>query len=175
MPTFNYIARTSAGTLEKGSIEATHAEDAREKLRKRQLMVEELQQDITGAQAVGYAGGMPWTTTDEDTPAAAAPAAMIDDDYIPLIDTLRLFAGWLLAWYGVVFLLGAYKMNEKISMDLPFIQGLFESPLVLRFAYATFLFLLLTSVHIWSGKGVLKGIGLTIAGVALFAVFHVNA
>jgi hypothetical protein len=66
-------------------------------------------------------------------------------------------------------------MQKKITDDIPFVQGLFESPLVLRFAFGTFLFLLLTSVHRWAGRGIMKAIGLAIVGIALFAVFHANA
>lgn len=174
MPSFAYIARTTAGTLEKGTIDATNAEDAREKLRKRQLMVEELQEESSPAASIGYVGSMPWTTTDDDTAAVAEPdARKLDNaDYIPLTDTLRLFAGWLLAWYGLVYLLGSYRLSGRMSSEIPFIQGLFESPVVLRFAFATFLFLLLTNIHRWAGKGVGKGIVLGIIGVALFAAFH---
>lgn len=174
MTVFTYIARTPAGTLERGSIEAGSAEDAREQLRKQQLMVEELQQQHKKA-AVGFAGvSMPWTTTEQDLPAeTAAPSAVAtSEDYIPLVDTLRLFAGWLLAWYGLVYLLGSYKLSGKLTVDIPFLQSLFESGLVLRFAFGTFLFLLLTTIHTWLGKGIGKGLLLAAAWIALMVCFH---
>lgn len=176
MPTFTYIARTQDGTLEKGEITASSPEAAREKLRKKQLMVEELKaQDAETA--IGFAGAMPWTTTDDDLPApspvADAPAA--DPSYIPLTDTLRLFAGWLLAWYAVVYLLGSFRMSGQLPFEVPFLQGLFESPLVLRFAFGTFLFLLLTTVHRWLGRGAGKGVALAVIGIVLFVLFHLNA
>jgi hypothetical protein len=178
MPTYDYIARTNDGTLEKGTVEAKTPERARENLRKRNLMVEELKEQE--GETIGFAGAMPWTTTDDDIPdAAPAKAAAIEStdaaEYIPLADTLRLFAGWLLAWYALVYLLGSYRLNGKIPFEVPFLQGLFESPLVLRFAFGTFLFLMLTNIHAWMGKGTGKGIVLTVIWIVLVALFHLNA
>ena len=67
MPQFSYIARTAAGTLEKGSVTAPTPESARERLRKQQLLVEELKEEETGSR-IGFASGMPWTTTENDMP-----------------------------------------------------------------------------------------------------------
>lgn len=190
MPSFSYIARTSEGTLEKGTIAASNTEAAREKLRKKQLMVEELQEENSpsarpgarsdGPMPIGFAGSMPWTTTEDDLSTVPPPAQTIrttaeDMEYLPLVDTLRLFAGWLLAWYGIVYLLGWYQISGKISSDIPFLQALFASSLVLRFAFGTFLFLLLTSVHAWAGKGAGKAIGLGVLGIVIFFVFHLYA
>ena len=175
MSSFSYIARTAAGTLEKGSIEASTPEQAREKLRKRQLIVEELKAEES-EKPISFAGAMPWTTTDEDAVPVMAAQTLPEDaaEYIPLVDTLRLFAGWLLAWYAVVYLLGSFQLNGKIPYDIPFLQGLFESPVVLRFAFATFLFLMLTNIHTWLGKGAGKGAALGIAGIIVWGLFHLN-
>lgn len=179
MPSFNYIARTSDGTLEKGEISAASTESAREKLRKKQLIVEELQEQGEHSQTISFAGAMPWTTTDDDIPVAASPAATASDTgdlpYIPLTDTLRLFAGWLLAWYAVVYILGSFRLNGRLPFEVPFLQALFESPLVLRFAFGTFLFLMLTTIHRWAGRGVGKGLVLAIIGLITFGLFHLNA
>lgn len=175
MSSFSYIARTTDGTMEKGTIEAETIDDAREKLRKRQLMAEELQREGSTAAAIGFSGAMPWTNTDEEPAMAstmAEPEMAVSGDYIPLIDTLRLFAGWLLAWYGVVFGIGSYTVSGKLPFEIPFIEGLFYSTLILRFAFATFLFLLLTSIHHWMGRGTGKGIALGVIGIVLFGAFH---
>lgn len=178
MPSFSYIARTADGTLEKGEISAASPEAAREKLRKMHLMVEELQERESHARTIGFAGAMPWTTTDDDLPAAAPVAEAahdaVDASYVPLSDTLRLFAGWLLAWYALVYLLGSFRLNGQLPFDVPFLQGLFESPLVLRFSFATFLFLSLGSLHRWLGRGAGKGIALSLLGAVLFVLFHLN-
>ncbi len=178
MPTFAYIARTTDGTLERGTLEAASSEEAREQLRKRHLFVEQLQHEDGPPQTVGFSGApLPWTVT--DTPAAsatsaAAPAAdETEHPYVPLTDTLRLFAGWLLAWYGLVYLLGSLQRSGRLPADIPFLEGLFTSPIVLRFTFGTFLFLLLTSIHRWMDGGVLKGLGLGVVFVGLLAAFHV--
>lgn len=176
MAEFSYIARTAGGTLEKGTMNAKSPEAAREQLRKRQLQVEELKEEE--GKSIGFAGAMPWTTTDDNLPATASikQQAMKDDEnYIPLTDTLRLFAGWLLAWYALVYLLGSLRMNGKIPYDVPFLQGLFESQIVLRFSFGTFLFLLATSIHRAWGGGTGKGIVLGVAWVVLMGLFHLNA
>ena len=72
--------------------------------------------------------------------SAAIKAGAVE--YFPMIDTLRLFAGWLLAWYGVVYVLGSLHWAGTLPEGIPFIQALFESSLILRFACGTFLFLL---------------------------------
>lgn len=167
MPSFSYIARTNEGTLERGTINARSVDAAREQLRRKQMEVEELQEEDAPV-AVQFSN-MPWTVSDKEK---ASPDVV---EYIPLIDTLRLFAGWLLAWYAVVYLLGAYQLTGKISSELPFLQSLFESWLVLRFAFITFLFLLLTSIHRAWGRGTGKGLLLAAIGVVLYSIFHVNA
>lgn len=179
MTSFTYIARTSGGTLEKGEISASSPESAREKLRKKQLMVEELREAEGGGPSIGFAGAMPWTTTEDDLPAhtpvgKAASHNEDDPSYIPLTDTLRLFAGWLLAWYALVYLLGSFRASGRMPFDIPFLEALFVSPLVLRFSFATFLFLLLTSVHRRAGRGTGKGIVLAVAGIVIFVLFHLN-
>jgi hypothetical protein len=179
MPTFSYIARTAEGTLDKGTIDAANHEAAREKLRKKQLLVEELK-EAHESKPIGFAGAMPWTTTD-DAPKGkkkdtVVPMTMDEHDgYIPLIDTLRLFAGWLLAWYSVVYLLGSFRMNEKLPFELPFLQGLFESGIVLRFTFATFLFLMLTTIHRSLKGGIGKGLVLSLIGIIAFGLFYLNA
>ncbi len=176
MPIFSYIARTGDGTLEKGDITAQNPEQAREKLRKKGLMVDELKAQQSD-EKITFAGGMPWTSTDEPASRVSKPTTknVAAGNYIPLVDTLRLFAGWLLAWYALVYLLGSYSMSGKLPFEVPFLQGLFESPLVLRFSFGTFLFLALSSIHAWMGKGTGKGIVLGIVWVVFVVLFHVNA
>jgi hypothetical protein len=178
MPSFSYIARTEDGTLAQGTIDAASATEAKTELQRKQLSVEELREGNRTSPLSFTPSSMPWQTTEEDVPAsdngAHATDRMVDMEYIPLLDTLRLFAGWLLAWYALVFLLGSFQQAGRISSDIPFLQALFSSSLVLRFAFATYLFLLLSSVHRRLQGGVLNGIFLTmigIAGVALFWVY----
>lgn len=179
MPSFSYIARTASGTMEKGSVTAATAEAAREKLRKQHLMVEELKETSSHeeTETIGFSGAMPWTTTEDDLATVPPPAPQtpeVTGEYVPLVDTLRLFAGWLLAWYGVVYALGALRLSGKLGFDIPFLESLFQSPLVLRFAFGTFLFLLLSNAHQWLGKGTGKAVGLGALWLVLMMMFAVN-
>lgn len=92
--------------------------------------------------------------------------------YAPLHETLRIFAGWLLAWYGLIYALGFLEYSGKLP-SIPFVHELFLSPLVLQFTFGTFLLLALSNIHRWLGGGVLKGFALAALYVALVAGFVV--
>lgn len=165
----------TGGGVMRGSIDAPSAEDAREQLRKKDLTVEELH-EMPNQAAPMFDTSMPWTTTEDDSKGKKAAALPLEEQsYVPLTDTLRLFAGWLLAWYALIYILGEFQTEGRLPFDIPFLEALFASPLVLRFTFATFLFLLLTSIQRATGKGFAKGLMLTIAGVVIFGLFHVNA
>lgn len=93
--------------------------------------------------------------------------------YHPLLDTARLYAGWLLAWYGLVYLLGLYHIEGLLPFSVPFLQGIFLSSTVLSFAFATFLFLLLSGVwKTYRGRGLASA--LTIAWIAAVYLYAAN-
>ncbi len=179
MPTFSYTGRDNRGRIDRGTMDAASAEEVRQKLRERNVTVEEILETRPAAPqaSVGFTPAMPWTTIEDKKEERKTEKAMQTEElaYIPLVETLRLFAGWLIAWYGIVYLLGDLMMQQKLPVYIPYLEALFVSDLVLRFTLATFLFLLLSTVHKAMGKGVGKGIILTIVGVALFVVFHLNA
>lgn len=175
MTSFSYIARTADGTLERGSVDAPTMEKAREALRKRHLDVEEMRAANAPAPSVTFTQSMPWTVTDEPDGKPKKAVKSAPAGYIPLIDTLRLFAGWLLAWYGVIYVLGSFQLSGKISSEWPFIQGLFASALVLRFTFATFMFLMLSTIHRAMKGTINTGIALSVLGVVLVMLFHLNA
>jgi hypothetical protein len=178
MPLFSYIARDERGRIDRGTMEAISEEGLRESLRKKNLTVEEvlaLKEEVIPV--VDFSPAMPWTTTDDIKEERKTEKEMIQEEkaYIPLVETLRLFAGWLLAWYGAVYVLGGFQLEHKLPVEVPFLEALFTSPLVLRFTFGTFLFLLMTSIHRWMGRGVGKAITLTLTGVLMFVLFHLNA
>ncbi len=168
MPSFPYVARTSEGTLERGTIDADNVQQARERLHRRGLTVEELAGDAT----VSFSETPAWTVTGSSVKTAKEVNQKAE--YIPLLQTLRLFAGWLMAWYGIIFIAGTYRADGRIPYDIPAIEGLASSPLVLRFAFGTFLFLALTDLHKKAGSKAIVGVLLTIVGVGLMWVFHLN-
>lgn len=94
--------------------------------------------------------------------------------YSPLVSTLRLYAGWLLAWYGLVIALGYYVHVRDVPFEVPLVQGLFLSPLVFAFLLATFLFLLLSSIHHFLKGGALKGLLFAGVGIGAFWMLRKN-
>ncbi|UPA22116.1 hypothetical protein K8942_03570 [Candidatus Peribacteria bacterium] len=179
MPLFSYIARDERGRIDRGTMDAASMDSVRESLKAKGLSVEEILETripVAQARPVGFTPSMPWTTIEDKKEEKKTEKAMETEEraYIPLIETLRLFAGWLLAWYGAVYLLGNLTLQEKLPVYIPYLNALFTSSLVLRFTFGTFLFLLLTSLYSAMGRGVGKGIVLTIMGVAMFVLFHLN-
>jgi hypothetical protein len=169
MPTFTYIGQTLDGKQQRGSIEARSAEDAREMLRKRGMMVEHV------TEAVGFVPVETHIDASSEAHVTPPASAEVHPDYVPLSDTFRLYAGWLMAWYSIVYLIGSYQYTKRLPFEIPFLEGLFLSPLVLKFAFGTFLFLLLSSVHRILGRGIGKGIVLTVVWAILMTVFSLNA
>lgn len=94
--------------------------------------------------------------------------------YAPLSETARLFAGWLLAWYGLVFVAGALQQDGRLSPDLPLLEALYNSNLVLTAAFTTFLFLLLQSIHRITRTGYITGFFLTLVWLGGTYGFWVN-
>lgn len=112
---------------------------------------------------------LPWSGANN----GAAPRMPEQPEYAPLHETLRIFAGWLLAWYGLIYALGFLEESGKLPA-VPFIRELFASPLVLQFTFGTFLLLALSNVHRWIGKGILAGFFLAMvyaAGLAGFVIY----
>jgi hypothetical protein len=181
MPNFTYIGQRMDGTEERGIMEGSSAEDVRERLRKRGVIVDQVTPAplFTPAEPLAVPKATPVQTVMPPKPAkASAPEAnLIEEDphYIPLVDTFRLYAGWLLAWYSLVYLLGSYQYLKGLPFEIPFLEGLFLSPLVLKFAFGTFLFLLVSSVHRAMGRGIWKGVFLTIVWLVLVTLFSLNA
>lgn len=161
MTEFSYTAADADGTNHTGMLHAADEAAARKLLTKKGLAVSDLR-----------SLGMPWATTDAGT---GKTKAVIDMEYAPLQDTLRLFAGWLLAWYGLVYAIGGLRAEQSITADIPVIDALFQSPLLLRLTFGTFLFLIVSSIHAWTGRGITKGIVLTLIWAVVMVGFVLNA
>jgi hypothetical protein len=107
--------------------------------------------------------------------ATHPPAVGLSDRYVPLVETLRLYAGWLLAWYGVVFLLGGYQqVKDPFPLNLSLLESLLSSGVLLVSAFGAYLFLLFTSVHRWCGRRVLVGFALSVLWLLLTWAYAVN-
>ncbi len=172
MPTFSYIAKNPGGAETRGIIDAVSLDAAREELRKRGVFTEDVR-EIPQADVVQKPkptekkpAPLPWSGAIN----GSAPKMPDAPAYAPMHETLRVFAGWLLAWYGVIYALGFLEQSGKLP-ELPFVRELFESRLVLQFTFGTFLVLAMSNVHRWLGGGTLKGFVLAVASVALLAGF----
>jgi ABC-type amino acid transport system permease subunit len=95
-------------------------------------------------------------------------------DYAPLIDTLRIYAGWLLACLGTVFALGTHGITHKSTWIPAILMEWVRSPLILQVTFLTFMFLLLSSIHRLLGRGLWKGISLIVTGFVLIVLFRIN-
>jgi len=170
MPQFTYSAISKRGELKEGTIEAISLQAARDALKEMQLTPEEIHES-TAAEQVEFAPSVPPLPVEfSPPPATASGAAPVTRTYFPLIDTLRLYAGWLLAWYAI----GNFQNFRSLPFEIPYLEGLFLSPLVLQFTLGAFLFLLCTGLWKLLGKNLWGGLLLTMLGVAGFVLFRMN-
>ncbi len=108
------------------------------------------------------------TPLSPDHPLSPSPEPPL---YAPLLETARLYAGWLMAWYGMVFLLGGQQAAGKLPLHISWLEGIYRSPLIVACAFATFLFLLLTDIHANLRGGPVLGFLLLMAWLALTTGF----
>ena len=95
-------------------------------------------------------------------------------DYHPLIDTLRLYAGWLLACLFVIYAVGGYQQLRQFPFRLSILDEWTASPMILSVTLVTFLFLLLSSVHRVMGRGFWKGLALAVMGFGVMVGFRIG-
>ena len=115
----------------------------------------------------------PPPTITEEAPKREVPADT-EHVYFPLLETLRLYAGWLLAWYCLVYAIGSYQFMKELPFRLPYAESLFLSPLVLSFTFAAYLFLLLSGVYRNTGKKRIIAFFLFLIGIAVFVLYRMN-
>lgn len=181
MPLFSYTARDAEGKSTRGTLEAMSAQAARDALREMGLQAEEIY-EMQNSSSLQPLSPSPLSAITHDE-ILTDRMAMQDEPqqdhrgratYFPLFDTLRLYAGWLLSWYFLIFAFGSYAYLRELPVDIPFAAGLFQSPVIISFAFGAFLFLLLTEVHKLSGKGKWTGVLLGLAWIAVFVLFRMN-
>ncbi len=112
-----------------------------------------------------------FTNIPEVTKKAAEPSPInktTSRDYHPLSGTLRLYAGWLLAWYGLFVAVGYFSFERSLPWNIPFVQAFYLSPLIFSFIVAIFIFLTLSAIHKIMKGGLIAGIAFTLVGIGLF-------
>jgi hypothetical protein len=169
MPLYSYVAHDHDGKESRGTIDALSMQAARESLQALHLEADELYELPSVGPSMSAPVSPAWSVNDERPAPGSARRG-----YFPLTDTLRLYSGWLLAWYALIFAFGSYQYLRKTSVEVLYLEELFLSPLVLSFAWGAFLFLLLSSLHRLFGRSVVVGIGLAFLGIVLFVAFRAN-
>jgi hypothetical protein len=154
MTHFTYTAKGSNGAEKSGYIDAMSLQAARDQI---------------------LAMGLDPIEIYETPPASVKPSKPAPNTaYLPMFETLRLYAGWLLAWYALVYIIGSYQFSKSLPFRIPYAESLFLSPLVLSFTFAAFLFLLLSSLYKHFGRNKIIGIFLTAIGVCIFLLYRMN-
>ena len=157
MPSFSYTATDLTGAPLQGEVDAVDMDAAKEALRSK---------DMIPVHIAESAAGIPFM---QDTGVVSGQKI-----YLPIAATLRLYAGWLLAYYSLVYAVGWYAYSRSLPVDIPYVEALMLSPLVLSFTFAAFLFLVFHTLYQLWGKGLIKAALLSIAGIALFVVYRMN-
>lgn len=168
MPLFFYRARDTANIQKEGTIDAISLQNARDLLKAKGLFVEEMHEATMNDRHIKKT----FTVVERTEPAK--PTLPTEPTYYPLIDTLRLYAGWLIAWYGLIFAVGAYQHRGVLPFHSELIAGLASSPIVLSSAFGVFFFLMLSSIHKRISGGILKGIILTVVWTVGTVWFGIN-
>ena len=157
MPTYSYTATDLFGAAMQGEVDADDADAAKEALRAKDMIPVHIEELPT-----------------ENLSEVNTEAASVQKIYLPIAATLRLYAGWLLAYYSVVYAVGFYAHSRTLPMEIPYVEALMLSPLVLSFTLAAYLFLVFHTLYQVLGKGLMKGIFLSIAGIGVFVVYRMN-
>ncbi len=175
MPRYRYASVDESGQLQHGVIDALNIQAARAALRQMNVQIESIEEiQPEGQQPVA------WQVTDEQAERVVksipvtktSPAG--SSAYYPVVDTLRLYAGWLLAWYFLIYAFGSYQSTRALPFRIPYLDDLFSSPIVLTFTFGAFLFLLLSALHRAFGRGPVKAAGLMVAGLVVLFLFRQN-
>jgi hypothetical protein len=175
MTSYSYQATDSSGNTQEGTVEAHSLQAARDAVIALGLEPVEIYEPATTAVRTPDA---PWVDPMQSLDVEKDPEPQISTQaaltYFPLLETLRLYAGWLLAWYSIVYAFGAYQSLKDIPYRIPYAESLFLSPLVLSFTFAAYLFLLLSGVYTMTGRSKKIGIVLTVIGVGVFLLYKMN-
>lgn len=182
-PSFVYEGTDGAGVLHKGTVQAGSKREAFEQLRKNQSLTLSrlsalgsppggMDAELDSWKKEGAAPQIPQKRTlsfSHVTGEANTPAKPVTSEtqyYHPLFSTLRLYAGWLLAWYALFVALGYYARERALPWDIPFVGAFAGSGLVFSFVVAIFFFLLLSALHRALHGKTLMGAGFAVLWIA---------
>ena len=204
MTLFYYSARNSDGHMVQGTIEAVSLQAAREALSQQNLKPEQLLeskpesksddspnvshaidlQESESEQEINLQWKVPTEVPEDEEDEPKKPIANLQEDlkkatekksmYVPIVETLRLYAGWLLTGYFIAFSLGYYQLLKDLPFDIPYVLAFFYSPLILSFTLAAFLFLLATELQKFVKQSVIGKSALFLLMIGVFVVYRMN-
>ena len=170
MPLFSYTGTDSDGQSVSGTLEADTQDAAHNTLK--DVGIDVVSLEVQGAFPLEREG----TEVREELEEKEVQKVQHreETDYYPLIDTIRLYAGWLLAWFGAVFALGFYQSTRPLSFRIPYVENLSQSPVLFQAALGLFLLLLFSGFYKATGRNIVAGLMLLCIGLAGFAYVLLN-
>ena len=138
---FAYEGIDASGTTHRGTVQGNTKREAFDRLRATQKLSLSLLSPVGVTPLFRDPDLLKWQEKDAlatMTPASASPE---HHGYASLIDTLRLYAGWLLVWYAAFSSIGYYSSVRVLPFHLPFSELFFFSPFLSAVASCAFLFL----------------------------------
>ncbi|MEQ1849088.1 MAG: hypothetical protein ABL890_00675 [Candidatus Peribacteraceae bacterium] len=144
---FVFEGTNREGVLMKGTVHAASRRAAFDQLRtERQLTISRLAP--LGSPPTSFDAELErWNTESVAPVKKAVEKPTPSRQYHPVLSTIRLYAAWLLAWYGLFIALGYYVSERALPWDIPFVSAFASSSLVFTFVTAIFSFLLLSTLH----------------------------
>jgi hypothetical protein len=173
MTQFRYTALDASGESTTGTVDAMSLQAARELIAAKGLEPMEIYEESKSEES---AWEDPVSSPVDEVPEVQAKSTATSGEatYVPLLETLRLYAGWLLAWYCLVYAIGSYQFTRELPMRVPYAESLFLSPLVLSFTFAAYIFLIFSGIYKYAGRRKTFGFVLLGAGIVVFLLYRMN-
>ena len=170
-PSFAFEATDTSGTIHRGTMTAPSKRSTFDALRKRSLRPNMI--ELVGVTPKysdpDLASWLEKEGATTNSVLKEEPTGSQQSDYFSLVDTGRLYAGWLLAWYGLFIGLGYYVHGRALPWPIPFVEGFYGSTLIYQCIVALFIFLALSTLRSllqWSSLP--KDIFLVVIGITLY-------
>ena len=186
MPLYTYSALNVDDNVINGTIDSLSVEAARNTLKAMQLKVTEVHEaTLTEQSSLSHSlEGHPnlqssdsWSYDSPDQSNLDSIPDLYPDTsvvYLPFVQTARLYAGWLLAWYFLVMAVGAYQMNRSLPFEIPYVQALLLSSLVHACTLMAFLFLCFSSLQVRLHHKTKTTIALSLVGFGILYLYYIN-
>jgi uncharacterized protein YhhL (DUF1145 family) len=148
---FAYEGKDSTGKIHRGTMQALTKKEAFEHLKSMQNLEVSMLSPLGKTPLFEDPDLRNWQQIRPSTEEApntdhATNTADSTHGYLSLFTTLRLYAGWLLAWYGFFVSIGYYSHVRLLPFTIPFSEAFFVSPLIFTFIVSAFLFLLFGTI-----------------------------